>query len=442
VRAKRQIRDDVRTWLRDAVAKLAAVYPGVHALAVTRRRTTVGLDIVGSGVQHGRREGVVLAVRDRDGLVRELATSDLTADGVAAAVRALVGPQTRPARVTFPGAPPAPIAPAVPTDAELERRVRAIASSDTLINSRIVYAAALIDIDDATVWSIAPQHDREQRLVRVRKRALRAAWAGTRPVLAEVERGWIGGVDQYELDDVEAATAAALLLTTPGTFEEKEYGVLLDPSVAATLIDSGTRALLTTTATRRPEIAARLAAGATLAAPSITLLDDPTVPDAYGGYVFDDDGQPAAAITLVDEGRVGAVLGTKTRGRRAGHLGPREAAPSHLRLAAGTVPWQSLTGTGFILEGGQHALFDPTTDRVVLAAARAREVKAGVVTGRVFADVELVGTLAGLLAVVTGVAQETGTRSYRDDVDGEPRWRSVEAPYIATRGMVRMRRRA
>ena len=67
VRQKPQIRDEVRTWLRDAVAKLAAVYPGVHVLAVSRRRTTAGIDIVGTGITRGRRDGVVLAVRDRDG---------------------------------------------------------------------------------------------------------------------------------------------------------------------------------------------------------------------------------------------------------------------------------------------------------------------------------------------------------------------------------------
>ena len=33
----------------------------------------------------------------------------------------------------------------------------------------------------------------------VRKRAIRAAWAGTRPVVAEAERGWIGGIDDHEL---------------------------------------------------------------------------------------------------------------------------------------------------------------------------------------------------------------------------------------------------
>lgn len=445
VRAKPQIRDEVRSWLRDAVAKLAAVYPGVHALAVSRRRTTAGIDIVGTGITRTRRDGVVLAVRDRAGQWREHVTSELTRTGVEAATRALVGRDPRAARVTFPNPPPTPIAPAIPDDVLLDKHVRAIAQSDPSINSRIVYAAALIDIDDATVWSISPHHDREQRLVHVRKRAIRAAWAGTRPVVAEAERGWIGGVDDFELGTkAQDATAAALLLTTPGTFDDRDVEVVLDPSVTANLIDSAARAMLTTSAARRPEVKRRLALNASIAAPFVTLVDDPTVPNAYGGFAFDDEGQPAQAQTLIDEGRVVSVLGDggKGRGRRAGHIGPVEAASTHLRLAAGTDSWKTLLGDGFLLEGGQHAVFDATTDRVVISAARARVLEKGVDTGRVFADVELVGNMATLLGGVSGVARETEIVSYRDELDGEPQWRSIEAPYLRTRGTVRMRRRS
>jgi predicted Zn-dependent protease len=388
----------------------------------------------------------VLAVRDRDGQWREHVTSELTGQGVNAAVRALAGKDPRPARVAFPNAPASPSGLVLPDDLALEKRVRAITEGDTAMNSRIVYAAALIDIDDATVWSISPQHDREQRLVHVRKRAIRAAWAGTRPVVAEAERGWVGAVDDYDLGDrVKAATAAALLLTTPGTFDDKESDVVLDPSVTANLIYSGARALLTTAAARRPEVIRRIAADSNIAAPLVTLVDDPTVPNAYGGFAFDDEGKVAAAQTLIDEGKIVGVLGDagKGRGRRPGHVGPIEAAPSHLRLAAGTDDWKALLpGEGFLLEGGQEAVFDATTDRVVIRAARARVLAKGVDTGRVYADVEIVGNLAMMLTGVTGVAKQTEIVSYREEIDGEPRWRSVEAPYLRTRGLVRMRRRS
>ncbi|MDQ3364174.1 MAG: metallopeptidase TldD-related protein, partial [Myxococcota bacterium] len=348
-----------------------------------------------------------------------------------------------PAPISFP-APPRPARAARQLDeAALHDRVAAITRADTSINSRIIYAAALLDIDDAHVWSLSPRHDREQRLVRVRKRVVRAAWSGSRPVISEAERSWLGDVDEHQLglDLIQQATEAALLLTTPGGFEDGERNVLLDPSVTASLIDAGTRSILTTTAARRPEVVRRLSTGATFAAPAITLTDDPTSPGAYGGFAFDDEGQPAAPVTLIDAGRVVAVLGDRGRGRarRPGHVGVIEPAPSHLRLTAGTAEARTLHDDGFILEGGESVAIDPSTDRVVIGAARARELKGGVITGRVFADVELVGTLSSLLAAVTGVARETATFAYRDEIDGEPRWRSIEAPALRTRGTVRAR---
>ncbi|MDQ3370763.1 MAG: hypothetical protein M3680_35545, partial [Myxococcota bacterium] len=81
--------EDVRGWLRDAVARLAAVYPTVHVLAVSRRRSSAAIDVLGTGVSRARRDGLVISVRDKAGTWREQVTSELTAAGVLAAVRAL-----------------------------------------------------------------------------------------------------------------------------------------------------------------------------------------------------------------------------------------------------------------------------------------------------------------------------------------------------------------
>lgn len=440
-----RVSGEIRTWLRDAVARLAAAFPVVHVLAVSRRRTTAAVDVLGTGVARGRRDGVVLAVRDRDGRWREQVTSELTQAGIAAAVRALAGASRRSASLDLGAPPPLPEAPPALADGALADRVEQITRRDRKRNSRIVYAAALIDVDDAHVWSISPAHDREQRLVRVRKRALRAAWNGTRPVVTEAERGWIGGVDDQELEPgaVERATEDALLLMTPGAFEDGERVVVLDPTVAASLLDAFVRALHTSDAARRPEVRRRRAAGAPLPA-ILTLADDPTAPGAYGGFQFDDEGVPAAPIVLVDAGRAAGVLADRAgggggRGRRPGHVGAVEPASSHLRLEPGPGAHEALRDEGLILEGALGAVVDPSTDRVVIGAARAREVKGGAATGRVYADVELGGELGALLGGVTGVARDALALPYRDELDGEPRWRSIEAPHLRTRGFVRAR---
>ncbi|MEJ7596984.1 MAG: metallopeptidase TldD-related protein [Kofleriaceae bacterium] len=445
IRRREETRADVRTWLRDAVEQLAGTYPTVHALAVSRVRTTGALDVLGMGVHRSRRDGVVLSVRDATGRWREQVSSDLSSAGVAAAVRAL-GPGARKGLAPIPAPPALPVA-APLVDAQIRGRLERIAALDRTTDSRVIYAATLLDVDDATVWSFSPGHDRQQHNVRIRNRVLRAAWNGMRPVVCEGELAWSGGIDDQAFDAAAIArvTRTALHIMTPGPFEDREQIVVLDPSVTATLVDAGVRALLTSSAGRRPEVDNRLSIGASLAAPLFALVDDPTQQGAYGGFEFDDEGEVAAPQTLVDAGKGVGVLsdhagGGRGRARRPGHVGPVAPASSHLRVTPGTASAESLRSDGLVLEGGITASVDPSSSRVVIVAARARELRKGQPSGRIFADVELVGDLRQVLQAIDGVASERAITAYRDDAGGEPTWRSIEAPWIRTKGFVRGRR--
>ena len=275
-------------------------------------------------------------------------------------------------------------------------------------------------------------------------------------MISEVAHGWSGGLDDHELDEgaLVGATRAALVLMTPGAFVDGPRQVVLDPSVVATLVDALTRTLLTSAAARRPEVAARLALGAGIGAEAVTLVDDPSTHGAYGAFAFDDEGELAAPLVLVDRGHVvgrladrvgaaqlgGTIIGG--RGSRPGHVGALAPAASHLRLVPGAVPRAALfADDGVVLEGGGTAVVDPISGRVVVAASRAREIVGGHPTGRVYADVELVGDLAELLGSVTAIAADTQTFAIRDELDDQPRWRSLETPWVRGAGLVRARRR-
>lgn len=433
----------VRTWLHDAISALrGAGLASPHALAVTRRRTTAALDVLGAGVARSRSDGVVLSVRDGDGAVRELVTSELSADGVADAVQTLIGRALgAPARGDFGKPQVWPAAGIELDDGVLLARVETMAGKDDAVSSRIVYQAASIDIDDATVWSVAPGKDLEQRLVRVRRAAIRVAWNGTRPVVSEIARAWTGGLDDHELTGRELgdATRAALQLFTPGSIDDGEYALVLEPSVVAPIVDAAVSALLTSTAARRPEVAKRFAIGATAAASAVTLVDDPSTAGAYGGYHFDDAGELAAPVTLIDRGSVAARL---ARGVRAGHLGIAEPAASHLAIAPGELERDRLLDDGYILEGALGAVVDGASGRLVATIARARELRGGKLTGRVFADVELVGDVGALLASIHGASRETEVIALREELDGRPRFRSLAMPSLRVRGRLRTRRSA
>ncbi len=461
--------DDVAAWLRSAVVKLATAFPAqaatAHALAVSRARVTAAVDVLGRGVSRGHVEGVVLRVQRRDGAWHEEVTADLSRAGVdALAERLTERPGARdgaPRRGGPAFGPPAKLVAGPSSDAddplalhdrELLERVDAMASADTAISSRIVYAASVLDIDDTTLWSVALGRQRAQRSVRVRRSVTRVAWNGTRPVVSELARGWRGGVDDlaFAPAEIQRVSEDALALMTPGELADGDYDVELAPAIVATVLDAAARELLTSAAARRPEVAARLAVGAAVASPLLSLVDDPTAAAAYGGFAFDDEGADAQPVPLLVGGRVvgrfadraGAGDAAAGRGRRPGHLGPLEAAASHLRLAVGGGTRGKLVGRGLVLDGARGCVIDPSSDRVVISARRADAVGGGDATGRKWADVEVVGELGALLAAVSAVSADALTVPIRDEAEGLPRWRSIETPAIATRAHVRARRRS
>jgi predicted Zn-dependent protease len=435
-------RDEVRTWLHDAVARLDGAGLGSpHALAVSRQRATAAIDTLGESVVRVRCDGVVLSVIDAGGARREQVTTDLSADGVAAAVHALAA-GARPARAASGKPEVWRTGEGAPGDAELLDQLRRLGQLDQATTSRIVYRAELVDIDDATVWSVAHGHDREQRLVRVRQSATRVAWNGTRPVIGDAARAWLGAPGDQALGkaELEAATRDALAMMTPGAFPDGELAVLLAPSIVAQLVDAAAAALWTAAAARRPDVARRCAIGAQIAAPELALVDDPTAGgafDAYGAYAFDDTGAPAAPVTLIDHGRIAARLAAR---RRAGHIGRIDDTASHLRLELGGS--ETAVEDGFVLDGALGAAVDAASDRIVVSVARANELRGGRQTGRVYADIELIGELAALLGSArrgTGSMQRVGLRP---ELDGQPSWRSIDAPWLHAKARLRARRRA
>ncbi|MEO8841984.1 MAG: metallopeptidase TldD-related protein [Kofleriaceae bacterium] len=434
---------EIRTWLRDAVALIHGAGLTGHALAVSSRHTVAAQDVLGPGVGHSRADGVVLTARDAHGR-REQVTTDLTRDGVINAARRLAG-DVAPGRIDFgPPPPPAPVPrpdPDTLADANLLDSIAAVAKRDQGLSSRIVYASGSLELDDAMVWSVAAGRDLEQRLFRVRRALTRVAWNGTRPIISEVSRAWSGGINDQTFSDEELAYArdVALALMTPGVFPDGVHELVLAPDVIAGIVDAAARTLYTPHAQRWPEVARRVAVGATVASPRFTLVDDPTVANAYGGFRFDDGGVPAEVVSIIEHGVLGRMLAS---GRRPGHVGPLEVSPSHLRVAPGTVTGNLVVDDGFLLEGNRGVLVDAASDRIVIAVQRALEVKHGQRTGRVYAEIELVGDLSTLLGSIGDATVLTRTIGIRDERDDLPRWRSVEAPWLRAKGLIRARRRS
>lgn len=452
---------ELRAWLYDAVARLAAVYPSVHALAVSRHRTVAARDVLGGGQAREHRTGVIFTIRDATGARREYATSELTAAGIATATRALgaadrrasihpaelgdvgealaqpaatrssqSGPAAHAAQRNAAEQRPGAADPDATEQAAIDARLDALLQRAGERASQIVYAAGLVDLDDAVVWSITPERAQYQRLARVRETVTRAAWTGTQPVLVERQRAWTGALAPRGIDDIalDEANRGALELMTPGDFPDGTHAVVLDASVAAALFDALADQLL----------AATIPDPAAIAAALVTLIDAPATPGAYGCCAFDDAGQAATPITLLDAGHTTASVDLARRARRPGHLGALVVAPTHLALAPGTASTTELYTDGFAIETALSANVDLATDRLRIACQRARELKAGRITGRVYADVEITGSLRATLAAIDAIGNER--RSYAAAHLDLPLWRSISAPMLRTRAHVRARR--
>ena len=447
---------DPRALLQGAVARVRERFPVASGWLAIRERTSVIAGSDARGTSRRFTATVVLRARDGAGRSFERVIGDPGAEAIgdAAAELAAAGGG---GGALDPGAPgdhasPAERDPArTPVARWLADLDETLRRAEAVGSSRIVWRAAHAVVDDERRWFVGDGVDVMERAVRVRSGLTLVAWSGTRPLIGEVVVARRAGLEALALDDARIARASerALELLTPGEPPLGEAVVVLDPSVAAALIAAGCGEVLTSAAWPRPDLAARGLLGAAVAAPAITIADDPTA-GGFGGYAVDDEGWPAARTPLVEAGALAGVLtdeagATHTgrprtgNGRRRHVDGRVAAAPSDLHAGAGTTTdLLGAIGDGLLVEDADGATVDPASWRVTVRARRARRVAGGKLTGHVWTDVEVRGAVPALLGGVTAI----GDTVEAHPVGGDDTPISVTAPGLATRADVAPRRRA
>lgn len=506
--------DEVRSWLREAVALAGERWSRVEAVAMRHDHSSAAVDGEGGSAAIDRRSGAVLAARDGNGRGFEVSGSQLDRPGVlvlaehlnqiAEAQRLPRPPASAAAGTTAQGTtPPVPSFAPLSGVELLEQAAELAARVDRHGSSRVVYRGAGVDHDATTVWYAGDGRELEQRLHRRRDAIIAVAANGGRPTGTEVASGRgaaliARGATSLPGAPVPGGAAArmterliermrnlegpseaeilegierALRLTTPQAIAAGPAEVVLDPSLVGALFE----ALLTAAAA--PEQAAALARwrerSRTTASPTSPasaaakvgwqLLASPSATGAYGGYAFDDRGSaaaPAAPIELVRDGVLApaAALAPRTLDEaapglrlRPGHVGAFFAAapPQHLEVATAGVELEALIGqveAGFALEGATLARVDFATDRFLVHAGLARELRRGTYSGRAFADLELSGSLGGFLSSIAGwslqrrvLSRRTIDRFALEGEQGLPRFWSAELPSLLGRGTLQPR---
>jgi PmbA protein len=136
-----------------------------------------------------------------------------------------------------------------------------------------------------------------------------------------------------------------------------EYPIVFDPEVAASLLRHLAGAVAGSSLYRRASyLLDKL--GETIAAPGVTIVDDPLRPGGLGSRPFDGEGVASTRRTIVDRGVLASYLLDTYSARR---LGLRTTG--HATRAAGDAP--GVSSTNFYLEAGSH-----TPEAIVASVAR------------------------------------------------------------------------
>jgi len=151
---------------------------------------------------------------------------------------------------------------------------------------------------------------------------------------------------QLETPEEIGRTAARRTVRRLGARRVKtvEVPVIFDPEMAATLVRHVTGAAAGPSLYRRASfLVGKL--GERIAAPSITIVDDGTIPGALGSRPFDGEGLPVRRTVIVDQGVLSSYLLDTYSGRKLGlpstHHAARDGSgvsvsTTNVYLAAGT----------------------------------------------------------------------------------------------------------
>ena len=163
--------------------------------------------------------------------------------------------------------------------------------------------------------------------------------------------------DPTEFDPDKLAREAAgeaIAFLDAGSVESGSYPILLRPDMAAQLT-SAFSSLFSADAAQKGLSLLAGREGEAIAAPCVTIIDDPLLPNAYASHAFDGEGVAARRKAVVEGGELRTLLhnlktarkqGVETTGNAARRsvAGPMTVAPSNFYFAPGELGPDALYG--------------------------------------------------------------------------------------------------
>ncbi len=159
--------------------------------------------------------------------------------------------------------------------------------------------------------------------------------------------------------------------------------------------------------------------GEEIASPAVTIVDDPTVPDLYGSYGYDDEGTPAQRTVIIDQGRLASYLhdlqsaarldqAPNGHGRADGFSYPPIVRMSNTFLAPGESSFEELLqgiDRGIYLAQGQWGYVFVEKGHFTCHASVSRMIENGTL-GELLRDVSVSGLTLEVLRDIDAVGSD------------------------------------
>ncbi|MCI4369376.1 MAG: TldD/PmbA family protein [Thermoplasmata archaeon] len=239
----------------------------------------------------------------------------------------------------------------------------------------------------------------------------------TVPFRVGVSAGYEAAEDVTEARVLEAARESLALLTAKAP-PSGRHKVILDPSTTGTVAHEsfGHGAEADQAVRDRSYLKADL--GGMVGPESLTIVDDGTLPGAWGSIFFDDDGLPSHRTVLVDHGRfvrflhdraTAAALGQEPTGnaRRSDFMSRSYVRMTNTFIEGGDWTLDELIAEakdGVLLERATEGVEDPLGGLMQIGVLRGRRIEHGELTD-LLSSMKLSGNVLEFLGGLKGVSR-------------------------------------
>ena len=423
-------------FLHEIVEQMERHVPYATAMARTRSGLRLGLrDAEQSADRLDPQEGVVLTVSNGHRL--EEASTDLTdadavrrlAEGLVERARTGDGTRGGPSlELSGDGAVNGDFATSMVEDPEaipladlithfdgVRRRLRAM--DDRAVQATCTYARQEVQQVFASRSGLSTQQIRRTHMA-----LLLFVSDGTRQEYCYLPRSGTGGLEMLTVDDDDlraaATTAGELLAAT--TIAPGAYDVVTDSVTSGIIAHEAFGHGMEADMFLKERARGADYIGKRVGSDLVNIVDDPTLPGAYGCYFVDDEGQRATPTQIIRDGilqggltdlysaaRLG--IGRTANGRRESVQRKAYARMSNTFFERGSHTPDELLASldnGLYLRETENGMEDPKGWGMQIWVHYAREYRGGKPTGRIFSPVAMTGFVPDVLGDVSMVAND------------------------------------